>query len=99
MSGRAYVLVAVVTLAVFALIIRHVRMRRLRAKYALIWLTAAVLVLPIALIPGLLDVIAFWLGIAYGPALLLLVGLGFFAFLSLHFSIELTRLEERTRIL
>jgi hypothetical protein len=63
------------------------------------WLMAGIALLPLAVIPGALDQLASWLGIAYGPALLLVLGLGYFALLSLHFSTELSRLEERTRVL
>lgn len=99
MNIRTYVLAIVGVLALMFLILRQVRMRRLRAKYALIWLAAGLVLLPLAVVPGLLDWIASLVGVAYGPALLLVVGLGFFALLSLHFSAELTRLEERTRVL
>ncbi|HEY3484777.1 MAG TPA: DUF2304 domain-containing protein [Ilumatobacteraceae bacterium] len=99
MSTRAYLVFAVATIAVLAVIIRMVRMRRLRAKYALMWLATGLVVAPIALVPGFLDWIASLFGVAYGPALLLVLGLGFLGLLSVHFSSELTRLEERTRVL
>jgi hypothetical protein len=98
-SGRSYFFVVFSAVGILVLILRQVRLRRLRAKYALIWLTAGAVVLPIAMIPGLLDDLASLLDVAYPPALLLVGGLGFFALLSLHFSTELTRLEERTRVL
>jgi hypothetical protein len=99
MSASAYIIVVAITLTTIAIIIRQVRMRRLKAKYALVWLLVAVVALPVALIPGLLDRAASSVGVAYGPALLLVFGLGFLAVLSVHFSCELTRLEERTRVL
>lgn len=99
MSGRAYVLVLVSTIVSLGLIVRQVRLRRLRAKYALLWLAVGISLVPFAVIPGALDWTAKTLGVAYPPALLLVMGLGFFALLSLHFSYELSRLEERTRAL
>lgn len=99
MSARAYVLAVAAAIVGLVLIFRQVRRGRLRAKYALIWLTVAVIVLPFAVIPGLLDETASLLGIAYGPTLLLVAGLVFFAALSIHFSSELTRVENRTRVL
>ena len=81
------------------LILRQVRLRRLRAKYALIWMCFGLALIPLAVIPGLLDRLASLAGVEYPPALLLVLGLGFFAFLCLQFSIELTRLEERSRVL
>lgn len=99
MSARAYVMALVGTLAVLGLIVHQVRARRLRAKYALLWLVVGFAMLPLAVIPGALDGLAKLLGVAYPPALLLVFGLGFFAALCLHFSYELSRLEERTRVL
>lgn len=99
MSPRAYILAVAAAIVGLSLIFRQVRRGRLRAKYALIWLTVAVMVTPFAVIPGLLDETASLLGIAYGPTLLLVAGLVFFATLSIHFSSELTRVEERTRVL
>ena len=99
MSIRAYVLVLVSTLVTLGVIVKQVRQRKLRAKYALLWLAVGVALLPLALVPDLLDRISALVGVAYGPALLLVIGLAFFALLSLHFSYELSRLEERTRVL
>jgi len=99
MSTRAYVLALCTAVLGLVLIFRQVRRGRLRAKYALVWLTVAILVVPFAVVPGLLDEVASLLGIAYGPTLLLVAGLAFFAVLSIHFSSELTRVEERTRVL
>jgi hypothetical protein len=99
MSARAYVLAVIVTVVGLFAILRQVRLRKLRAKYALIWIGAGLVFTPVAVIPGLLDRVSKLLGVAYGPALLLACGLGFFAWLTLHYSTELTRLEERTRVL
>ena len=99
MSARAYVLVVLGAVAAMLLILRQVRQRRLRAKYALLWLFVGPVLVLLAVIPGALDWLASVAGVAYPPALLLVLGLGFFAFLSLHFSVEMSRLEERTRVL
>lgn len=99
MSARTYVIAIIGALAVMFLVLRQVRQRRLRAKYALLWLSVAVIMTLLAVIPDALDRLAGLAGVSYGPALLLVMGLAFFAFLCLHFSAELSRLEERTRVL
>lgn len=99
MSGRAYVFEALAMALVLVVIIRQVRLRRLRPKWGIIWLLSAVLVAPLAFVPGLLDWLAEQLGVDYPPALLLVFGLGFFALLTLQITIELTQLQERTRVL
>jgi hypothetical protein len=99
MSGRTYAIVVALALVAFVLILRQVRQRRLMAKYALLWLTFGIALVLLAVIPGALDRLASLAGVEYPPALLLVLGLGYFAFLCLQFSVELTRLEERTRVL
>ena len=99
MSGRAYVFEAVAMAIVLVVIVRQVRLRRLRPKWGIIWLVSALLVAPLAFVPGLLDWLAEQLGVDYPPALLMVFGLGFFALLTLQITIELTQLQERTRVL
>lgn len=99
MSGRAYLFEAVAMALVLVVIVRQVRLRRLRPKWGIIWLVSALLVAPFAFVPGLLDWLAEQLGVDYPPALLLVFGLGFFALLTLQITIELTQLQERTRVL
>lgn len=99
MSGRAYVFEAVAMALVLIVIVRQVRLRRLRPKWGIIWLVSALLVAPLAFVPGLLDWLAEQLGVDYPPALLMVFGLGFFALLTLQITIELTQLQERTRVL
>ncbi len=99
MSARTYVIVVIGALVASAMILRKVRDRRMRAKYALLWMAVCVTLVALAVIPGALDKLAELAGVAYPPALLLVAGLGFFALLCLHFSSELSRLEDRTRML
>jgi hypothetical protein len=99
MSARAYVIAVTVFAIAVVAILRQVRNRRIRAKYALIWIGAALIFAPIALVPGLVDRISEFVGVAYGPALLLSAGLIFFAWLMLHHSSELSKLDDRTRVL
>ncbi|MGI9029546.1 MAG: DUF2304 domain-containing protein [Ilumatobacteraceae bacterium] len=89
----------VVAAAMLFVVLRQVRHRRLRAKYALLWLSVAVALVLLAVIPDALDRMATAAGVSYAPALLLVIGFAFFVFVCLHFSTELSRLEERTRLL
>jgi hypothetical protein len=97
---RAHLLVWILTLVYFLAIFRLVRHRKLRAKYALLWILVAIAIIPLAVFPRLLDIVSSdVLGVAYPPAALLVIGLLFFCLLNMHFSFELTRLEERSRVL
>lgn len=99
MGTSAHVLVIVLALAVTLFIVRLVAQRQLRSKYALLWLGIAVVLVPLAAVPSLLDDVAHWLGFGYAPALLFLLAIGFLFAVVVHFSWELSRLEIRVRTL
>jgi hypothetical protein len=98
-STEAHVLVIVLAAAVIAFIVHLVRSRRLRAKYSVLWLTIGVGLAILAIFPDLLVEISDLFGIAYPPATFMLLALSFLLVLVLHFSWELSRLEDRTRAL
>jgi Uncharacterized conserved protein (DUF2304) len=50
-------------------------------------------------VPGVLNTLSTWLGVRYSPAILLLFAVGFLFLVVVHFSWELSRLENRTRSL
>ena len=99
MSTSAHVLVVVLALAATLFIVRLVALRQLRSKYALLWLGIAVVLLPLAAVPSLLDDVAHWLGFGYAPAFFFLLAIGFLFAVVVHFSWELSRLEGRVRTL
>jgi hypothetical protein len=73
-------------------IIELIRRGHLREEYAFVWLGSAVVFLALSIWRGLFDALARLLGIAYGPALLILVILLVgFVFL-VHFSIVVSKL-------
>ena len=99
MSDTAHLVFAVLALLALALIVRLVRLQALKAKYSVLWLTVGALLAVSAAVPGVLDWIAGKVGVAYQPALFLLLGFGFLLLLAMHFSYELSRLETRVRTL
>jgi hypothetical protein len=99
MSGRAHIFVATVTVASLIFIIRLVRTHRLRAKYSMLWISVGLALTVLAVSPRLLDTVSGWLGVAYGPTTLFMVAITLLLLVAVHFSWELSRLEERTRIL
>lgn len=87
---------AAVTLVMLFEMLRH---RRLREKYATIWIVVALGTLVVALNPGLLTWVSELMGFAV-PANLLFFGASMLLLLvSIQHSYELSRLEERTRVL
>ncbi len=97
MSDKAHLFVLLITVLNVGFILRLVRRRQLRAKYAILWLVIGVALVSFAASPRLLDRVSVWLGISYGPATFFLAAITLLFLVVIHFSWELSRLEERTR--
>lgn len=81
----------------FALYVLHlVRRGHLRESYALIWLGAVTAMALFALQHGWIDAIGHFLGVAYPPALFLLLGLLFSLAISLNLTVHVSRHHDRT---
>lgn len=99
MTPRARAVVLAFAVVCLLLIARQVRRRQMRATYLVIWTSLCLLVIPVVAIPGAVEQVSSWLGIYYPPATIFLLAIVVLFLISLHFSRQLTRLEERTRIL
>lgn len=99
MNPTTHAVVGVVTIILLLFIMSLLRRRQLRSKYALLWLSVGIGLLPLAVVPDILLPVSRFLGIAYEPATLLFTGMAFLLMVVVHFSWELSRLEERSRVL
>jgi hypothetical protein len=99
MTGRAHLVLVLISAGMLVFVLHLLRSGRLRAKYAMLWSTVGVGLVILAAFPGLLDWTAGRLGIYYPPAAFLMAAVAFLFVLTIHFSWELSRLEERTRTL
>jgi hypothetical protein len=99
LSGQAHLLIIVATVLTAWFILRLVRARQLRSKYALLWAVIGLMLLPLAAVPGVLNTVSGWLGVFYSPTIFLLLAVGFLFLVVVHYSWELSRLENRTRTL
>jgi hypothetical protein len=98
-TARLHFITAVAGVLAMLGILRLVRRRQLRAKYALLWLAVGVVFVVLGASPGLLDWAARRMGVAYAPDLLFLLGTLFLVLVVMHLSWELSRLEDRTKVL
>jgi|SRR3954447_24079429 len=86
----------VLVLVVFELI----RSRRLRERYALLWLVTGVVLVVLSAWRSGLNTIAGWFGVrGYPPAVLFAVGLLFVILVLLHYSTVISRLADQNVIL
>lgn len=94
-STFTLVLAAGVVLVVLMLL----RSRRLREKYAALWVVVGIATVVLAAFPGLLDRAAAWVGFAVPANLLFSVAILMLLGVCLHLSLELSNLEDETRTL
>jgi hypothetical protein len=86
----------VLLLVVFELI----RSRRLRERYALLWLLTGLVLLVLSAWRGGLNTIAGWVGVeTYPPAILFAVASFFILVVLLHYSTVISRLSDQNSIL
>lgn len=97
MSVLAQTLVVVIALGAVALVVTLVRARRLRERYAVIWLLVAFGMTALVVARPLLDRLSLALGIQSGTTTLFLIAtLGILGVL-LQLSVSLSTLEDRVR--
>ena len=77
-----------------------IRSRRLRERYALLWLLTGLVLLALSAWRGGLNTIAGWFGVqTYPPAILGAVGALFILVVLLHYSTVISRLSDQNVIL
>lgn len=97
MSGLAQALTIVIAVGAVALVVALVRSRRLKERYALIWLLVAFGMLALALARPLLDSVSRALGIQSGTTTLFLIATLVILGILLQLSMSLSALEEKVR--
>ena len=95
--ARLTIVTVVVATAAFVLVFELLRRRRLRQKYAFLWVLVAGLTVALSVFPSILSRASALLGIAVPSNLLFLVSLLILFGVSLQLSIEVGVLEEQSR--
>jgi cell division protein FtsW (lipid II flippase) len=88
------------SLLLLLIVFELIRSRRLRERYALLWLVTGLVLLALSLWRGGLNTIAGWLGVeTYPPAVLFAVALLFVLAVLLHYSTVISQLTDQNVIL
>lgn len=98
-STQAQVIAVIATLAIFLFVLELVRRRRLVERYALLWMTAALALLILAIWTDGLDVLKDLMGIQEPANAIFILAFGVAFLLLLNFSTVSSRLGEETKIL
>ena len=79
---------------IFLFVFWLVKERRLREKYAILWLSTSAFIILLTMSRKFLEVAALSIGIYYPPSLLFLVGVLFLLMVTIGHSVSLSRLSE-----
>ncbi len=99
MQARVQIISIAFSFLVLVGVFELVRRRRLRERYALVWMAAALVLLVLAIWKHLLADISHAVGIATPSNALFVVAFAFVLLLLLHFSVSVSRLSDQTRVL
>ena len=89
----------IVALAIMGFVVALLRSRKLREKYAALWVLVGLSIVVLALVPDLLGVLSKFLGFQVPSNLLFMLAIFLLLGVSLHLSLEISRLEDETRVL
>jgi hypothetical protein len=91
---------SIASFAIVVVVLELIRTRRLRERYALLWLLTGIVLTVLAAWRNGLNTIAGWVGVrGYPPAVLFAVGLLFILAVLLHYSTVISRLSDQNTIL
>ena len=91
---------AIASFVLVLVVLELIRSRRLRERYALLWLATGIVLTVLSAWRDGLNTIAGWLGVrSYPPAVLFAVGLLFILAVLLHYSTVISRLSDQNVLL
>src|SRR5687768_7748 len=97
---RVSIVASIASVLLLLVVFELVRSRRLRERYALLWLLTGTVLLVLSAWRGGLNTIAGWFGVTgYPPAVLFAVATLFILLVLLHYSTVISRLSDQNSIL
>jgi hypothetical protein len=91
---------SIASIILLVIVFELIRSRRLRERYALLWLLTGVVLLVLSAWRGGLNTIARWVGVqTYPPAVLFAIGSLFILVVLLHYSTVISKLSDQNSIL
>lgn len=97
MSASVFFLILSVLVCAFVIV--QVRHQRMKERYAALWLIIGAVIIVLGAFPSLLNGVAEFVGVALPVNLLFLLSILLLMGVSIHLTLELSLLSEKTRIL
>ncbi len=91
------IITGITSLVIFFSIVELIRNNKLKEKYALLWLFAAVVMLPFSVSRGLLTKVSLFIGIKYPPSFIFLLAFFFLTVINIHYSTVISELYEKNK--
>ncbi len=97
---KVSVVASIASLLLLLIVFELIRSRRLRERYAILWLVTGVVLLVLSAWRDALNTIAGWVGVTtYPPAVLFAVATIFILMVLLHYSTVLSKLSDQNVVL
>jgi hypothetical protein len=96
-SASVFFLILAILVCTFVVV--QVRHQRMKERYAALWLIIGAVIIVLGAFPTLLNGVAEFVGVALPVNLLFLLSILLLMGVSIHLTLELSRLSEKTRIL
>jgi hypothetical protein len=97
---RISIIASIASIMLLLVVFELIRSRRLRERYAILWLVTGVVLLVLSAWRGGLNTIAGWVGVTtYPPAVLFAVAALFILLVLLHYSTVISKLSDQSTIL
>jgi hypothetical protein len=97
---RVAIAASIASVLLLLIVLELIRSRRLRERYALLWLATGIVLLVLSAWRGGLNTIAGWVGVStYPPAVLFAVAIVFILAVLLHYSTVISRLSDQSTVL
>ena len=97
---RISIIASIASIMLLLVVFELIRSRRLRERYAILWLVTGVVLLVLSAWRGGLNTIAGWVGVTtYPPAVLFAVAALFILLVLLHYSTVISKLHDQNTVL
>ena len=92
--------IAIIGSFIFILfIVELIRKKKLKEEYSFLWLALGFTFLFLSIWRGSLDILAFFLGVAYVPAALFIILFAVLIIILIHFSMVISKMKEYIKVL
>jgi len=99
MPSPIQIISVLVSILLIVVVLSLIRQRRLREEYSILWIAGSLVLIVFSVWRNLVDIIADLVGVAYAPAILLLIGIFFGVLMFLHITVVVSKQSDENKTL